>query len=512
MDMTANMLAGLARNDTQHLECTWEGPKMRRKSTKRFQYHLYFGTVVLAWGSLRRRRKRSLDADLSDLPDNTSSAYAASVEFLPASWLSERNVIGGWSLTCDQRGSPSFHPHLSFPVTVADDAEVMRYATSDNLTGLRDLFSSRKASVTDRTSAGWTPLHMAAAAGHVDSCKYLLAHGANVTSAGHVGINPLHIAAVYGHLDVIKVLVDNDADPEADNHHSFNTIFEVLHSPFISDPALKANIIFWILQQEHFIIDINGQDHQGDSILGWFVQHYPRGVKWLVDHKAKVNMRARDGSTPLHKAAASGSLETVQLLINNGADVSIIENDGSTALVRAAERGYFGIVEYLTVQRMETPFSDGELLVNTAYKPVQLLCEQGMPGPSDVVNQIIKMCSSSFANEQLKSTEIWYAAQQGYWSVVSKLQEAGVDPYRKNEYGYRALVRLVYQQDLQRVNELIQSGSQSNQVDDDLGLSLTRAAAAGHVAVVYHLLSLTTPEFFDNALGSKALGAAAILV
>ncbi len=190
----------------------------------------------------------------------------------------------------------------------------MCHASSNNVLGLRDLFCSGKASVSDRTNAGWTPLHLAATAGHIDCCRYLLAHGADVTSAGHVGITPLHLAAAYGHLDVIKALVDNESDPEASNQHGFNSIFEELHSPFIADAASKAAIIIWILQQEHFVVDVNGQDYQGNSILWWFTQYHPKGVKLLLDHKAEVNLRAHDGSTALHKAAARGCGESVRLL------------------------------------------------------------------------------------------------------------------------------------------------------------------------------------------------------
>jgi len=139
--------------------------------------------------------------------------------------------------------------------------------------------------------------------------------------------------------------------------------------------------------------------------------------------------------------------------------------------VQAASCGYLDVVQQLTCRGAS--YTDAEL-----YRPVQLQCEPGMPGPSDVVNQIIRTCSHLKTQDQLRGSEIWQAAQQGYWAVVSKLQEAGVDPYRKNEYGYRALIRLVYKEDLQKVNELIESEKQSSVPDDDLALSLTRAAAA----------------------------------
>jgi hypothetical protein len=95
----------------------------------------------------------------------------------------------------------------------------MCHASTNNVLGLRELFSCGQASGKDRTAAGWTPLHLAAPAGHVDSCRYLVGHGADVTSAGHVGVTPLHLAAAYGHMDVIKLPVGNEGNeghPETD--------------------------------------------------------------------------------------------------------------------------------------------------------------------------------------------------------------------------------------------------------------------------------------------------------
>ncbi|KAI0437532.1 ankyrin repeat-containing domain protein [Xylaria telfairii] len=195
----------------------------------------------------------------------------------------------------------------------------MNFAAVNNVIGLKTLFENRMASVTDRTAAGWTPLHIAAASGHTDSCRYLLTHAADVTSMGRAGLTPSHLAAMYGHLDVLKALFEFDADPECRNQHGFNVIFEVLHSPFIEQPSAKMMIVKWILEQDWFVIDVNGQDYQGNSILGWFAQHYTNGVKLLLGHGAAVNTRSSDGITPLHRAAAVGSLESLLFALRNKA-------------------------------------------------------------------------------------------------------------------------------------------------------------------------------------------------
>lgn len=160
--------------------------------------------------------------------------------------------------------------------------------------------------------------------------------------AGNVGVTPVHLAAAFDHLDVTKALIDNEGDPEATNQHGFSTIFEVLHSPFIMDPTVKAAIIIWILQQQH--LSWMSTDYQGNSILGWFTQHHPKGVKLLLDHNAEVDLRAHGGATALHKAVARACGESVRLLMDSGADLAIIEMDGSTALVRAAKQGCLDVL------------------------------------------------------------------------------------------------------------------------------------------------------------------------
>jgi hypothetical protein len=77
----------------------------------------------------------------------------------------------------------------------------------------------------------------------------------------------------------------------------------------------------------------------------------------------------------------------------------------------------------------------------------------------------------------MEGTELLAATQHGYWAVMNKLQEAGVDPYRKDEHSYRVLVRLVYKNDLVKVNQLIESGAALLRVfDNDISVPLVKVA------------------------------------
>ncbi|KAJ8125911.1 hypothetical protein O1611_g7726 [Lasiodiplodia mahajangana] len=96
----------------------------------------------------------------------------------------------------------------------------------------------------------------------------------------------------------------------------------------------------------------------------------------------------------------------------------------------------------------------------------------------------------------------------GLLAVVNQLQGAGVEPDRKDEYSYRALVRLAYQEDWAKLSELLMVRGGSPTTLDYFSLSLTRAAAGGHKQIVAHLISVVPPGFYDDGLGANALVAA----
>ncbi|XP_063533011.1 uncharacterized protein LOC134743492 [Cydia strobilella] len=66
---------------------------------------------------------------------------------------------------------------------------------------------------TAKDNAGFTPLHVAAAKGHVRIARLLLQYGANVSAAAQGGIRPLHEACENSRIEVIRLLLSYGADP-----------------------------------------------------------------------------------------------------------------------------------------------------------------------------------------------------------------------------------------------------------------------------------------------------------
>jgi ankyrin repeat protein len=61
---------------------------------------------------------------------------------------------------------------------------------------------------------GLTPLHWAAARGHVKMARLLIAEGASINTQDRSRLTPLHWAAANGQLEVVKVLLKNHADTD----------------------------------------------------------------------------------------------------------------------------------------------------------------------------------------------------------------------------------------------------------------------------------------------------------
>jgi len=67
----------------------------------------------------------------------------------------------------------------------------------------------------------------------------------------------------------------------------------------------------------------------------------------LLDLDSFINVRDKDGNSPLHLAAKKGRLEIVRLLLMHGADVNIKSKDLQTPLIVAAKAGSVDVVRLL---------------------------------------------------------------------------------------------------------------------------------------------------------------------
>ena len=172
-----------------------------------------------------------------------------------------------------------------------------------------------------------SPLHAAAAAGHLKVAEILVAAGARVD-----GGNPtaLQYAASEDHLAVAEYLIDKGADPTRG----------------LSGAARKGH-----LGMVRLLVARGGQLRDVDDAGGPLAIAAAYGqvdvVEWLISEGMSVNIVDRDGYSPLHSAAWTGNLAVVRLLIGAGGDVNRKTSDGHTPLSLAEKNGHGDVAQYL---------------------------------------------------------------------------------------------------------------------------------------------------------------------
>lgn len=82
-----------------------------------------------------------------------------------------------------------------------------------SIKGMTEIVSQLLDKEADVNKPGWTPLHYAATAGHLQIMNLLLERHAYIDAASPNGSTPLMMAAMYGTPSAVKLLLEAGADP-----------------------------------------------------------------------------------------------------------------------------------------------------------------------------------------------------------------------------------------------------------------------------------------------------------
>ena len=163
---------------------------------------------------------------------------------------------------------------------------------------------------------GSHPLHNAAFSGHADIVAQLIKRGAKVDAKDTNGRTPLLKYAVSAGSDlrIAKMLIAAGADPKLED--------SIEHQNSLQFAAINGDVdLGKTLVEAH--ADINGKDgsYWGDTVLGLATYyHRKKFVAWLIAIGADVNLRNKQGQTPLQRTRAelSRNLEVEQVLVDAG--------------------------------------------------------------------------------------------------------------------------------------------------------------------------------------------------
>lgn len=159
---------------------------------------------------------------------------------------------------------------------------------------------------TSRTADGTSLLRWCAYYGDVSAIRFLLANGENLKSLeDDLGLNA---AAFHGHWRLCEFLLENGADVNRVDSETGET---ALHSTLSSTRAAQHLVVAVLLQA--------GADPN-------------RATKPSVETGAFMRDCRTKGETPLHRAAAFASEQTIQLLLDAGAEIEAKDANGDSPL------------------------------------------------------------------------------------------------------------------------------------------------------------------------------------
>ncbi|KAK4808057.1 hypothetical protein QYF61_017077 [Mycteria americana] len=197
-------------------------------------------------------------------------------------------------------------------------------------------------------SEGKSAFHLAAMRGNVDCLEAMLAHGVDAMTKDSSGYTALHLASKHGHPQCVSKLLQAscpvdvvDGSGRTALHHAgewgqcqprpAHVPMGDSAQPLSFSPAVSGCIsCSEILCDFKAPLNIKDKDGSTPLILAAKMSHSEL-CRYLLHRGAAVNSRDLQGRTALMLACENGSVETVEVLVNAGARVAVVDSTGHDA-------------------------------------------------------------------------------------------------------------------------------------------------------------------------------------
>lgn len=254
--------------------------------------------------------------------------------------------------------------------------------------------------------------------------------------------------------------------------------------------------------------DVNKLTHDKRTYVFWAAY---KGnlelVKYLIDNKARLDLKDSHHFSPLTFAAVAGQTNTkiYDLFIENGIDIKtdLDEKGANALLLLIGHLKDFKLIDYFESKGLSLNSTDahGNGAFNyTAYKGnktmLELLIKKGLP---------YKNLSANGDNAILAAT---IGSRSGYnpLSFITYLEGLGINPNITNKDGITPLHNIAYgNKDLNTFNYFLSKGVNANQIDNQGNTALIKAAGNNSLEVIKLLASKTKDINHTNKNGESAL-------
>ncbi|KNC75385.1 TKL protein kinase [Sphaeroforma arctica JP610] len=236
-----------------------------------------------------------------------------------------------------------------------------------------------------------TPLHVAAARGSANACKYLLENGANPNPVDITLNTPLDLAVAYLQPETAKIITANGGIASAASSHVVG---------LLNTCCSEGNV---------------------------------KEVKRLINEGVPVNSADYDQRTPLHLAASEGFLEVVKALVEAGAELDSVDRWMGSALSDAIDNGHLEVAEYLMHAGANIDAGgQGDVILTNFMKE----CQKGN------IEKVKKLLETNYAKpewvDQHGRSALHIAASEGHMVIVKLLVELGAEINSRDKWNMTA--------------------------------------------------------------------------
>ncbi|KAM6442891.1 fibronectin type 3 and ankyrin repeat domains protein 1 [Liasis olivaceus] len=256
----------------------------------------------------------------------------------------------------------------SSPVCVTTTSEPMsgeqlhRAVSRNDLDDVTHILQGRQVVVDTLNKLGLTALMVASQKGYASLVQLLVGKGADVNMKNSSGKDSLMIACFAGHLDIVQYLRSQGAS-------WLSRDFGGCTAMHWATDGGHCNVIEWMIQ-DGCEVDPKDSGLEWTPLLRLCALTGKTDVATLlINAGANVNIKDKDGKTPLMVAALNNQEDLVSLLLERGADPDIKNEFGKGALEMARGLNRQSVVSIIEEKKKQLSSTSVDL---AASAPSQL--------------------------------------------------------------------------------------------------------------------------------------------
>lgn len=355
---------------------------------------------------------------------------------------------------------------------------------------------------------GSSPLYLAVANNRRDIAQQLLRAGADIHLAKRGGFTPLHAACHAGHVEMVRWLLkqpplwrpnkatDEERDSKGQDRSAvLNQRTAMGKTPLVlASAGGKLGVVQLLLGQEGVDPDLADTDHKA-ALHHAAAKGHTDVLACLLKHpKTHVNPRDR-WLPPLFHAVACGELKAAEMLLDQGADIHWRVEDGSSIL-DACVHAKDGIARWL-LKRPELRRQDGKtlrlqtVLNRTGATGLTVLLVAASEGKTNLVRILLDHGADPHHEDALGFTALQFAIQNGHLDTAKLLlprRKPGINEPMST--GNTLLCVAIETGNLAVAAWLVSQGADILKANNDGSTPLHSACATGALAVRWLLNSV----------------------